>query len=66
PEVMSLSFANQIFSILFIAKYHDKLRNRLYKVPNHVNNTVARYCIEAMKIKLDSLSRIQKAYKHSV
>jgi adenosylhomocysteinase len=66
PEVMSLSFANQIFSILFIAKYHDKLRNRLYKVPNHVNNTVARYCIEAMKLKLDSLTRIQKAYKNSV
>jgi adenosylhomocysteinase len=66
PEVMSLSFANQIFSILFIAKYHDKLTNRLYKVPNHVNDIVARYCTEAMGIKFDSLTPIQKAYKNSV
>jgi adenosylhomocysteinase len=66
PEVMSLSFANQIFSILFIAKYHDKLRNRLYKVPNHINDIVARYCTEAMEIKFDSLTTIQKAYKNSI
>ncbi|HEY6405189.1 MAG TPA: adenosylhomocysteinase [Nitrososphaeraceae archaeon] len=66
PEVMALSFANQIFSILFIAKYHDKLRNRLYKVPNRVNDVVARYCTEAMEIKFDNLTPIQKAYKNSI
>jgi adenosylhomocysteinase len=65
PEVMSLSFANQLLSILFMAKFHNKLKNRLYKVPCHIDKTVARYAIEAMGIKIDKLTREQKAYKNS-
>jgi adenosylhomocysteinase len=66
PEVMSLSFANQLLSILFIAKFHGKLKNRLYKVPRHIDRIVARYSIEVMKIKIDKLTNMQKAYKNSV
>jgi adenosylhomocysteinase len=66
PEVMSLSFANQLLSILFIAKFHNNLKNRLYKVPRHIDRTVARYSIEAMRIKIDKLTREQKDYKNSV
>ena len=66
PEVMSLSFANQLLSILFIAKFHNKLKNRLYRVPRHIDRTVARYSIEAMRIRIDKLTREQKAYKNSL
>ncbi|MDW0313765.1 MAG: adenosylhomocysteinase [Nitrososphaeraceae archaeon] len=64
-EVMSLSFANQLLSILFVARFHGRLKNRLYKVPRRIDRKVARYGVEAMKITLDRLTGAQKAYKRS-
>jgi adenosylhomocysteinase len=66
PEVMSLSFANQLLSILFITKFHARLKNKLHKVPRGIDRAVAHYSIEAMKIRIDKLTDEQKAYKNSV
>jgi adenosylhomocysteinase len=66
PEVMSLSFANQLLSILFIAKFHARLKNRLHKVPRGIDRAVAHYSIESMKIRIDKLTDEQKAYKNSI
>ncbi|HKI07059.1 MAG TPA: adenosylhomocysteinase [Nitrososphaeraceae archaeon] len=66
PEVMSLSFANQLLSILFITKFHARLKNRLHKVPRGIDRAVAHYSIESMKIRIDKLTDEQKAYKNSV
>ncbi len=66
PEVMSLSFANQLLSILFIAKYHGRLNNKLYKVPQYIDKKVARWYLEAEKIKIDKLTDFQKGYRDSI
>jgi adenosylhomocysteinase len=66
PEVMALSFANQLLSILFITKNHSKLNPRIYKVPSDIDYKVAKYSLNAMNIKIDKLTHLQKAYKNSV
>ena len=66
PEVMSLSFANQLLSILFVTKFHARLKNKLHKVPRGIDRAVAHYSIESMKIRIDKLTDEQKAYRNSV
>jgi adenosylhomocysteinase len=66
PEVMSLSFANQLLSILFLSKFHAKLKKRLHRVPRHIDRAIARYSTESMNIKIDKLTNEQKAYKHFI
>jgi adenosylhomocysteinase len=66
PEVMSLSFANQLLSILYLSKFHAKLKNRLHRVPRHIDKAVARYSTESMNIRIDKLTNEQKAYRHFI
>jgi adenosylhomocysteinase len=66
PEVMSLSFANQLLSILYLSKFHAKLKNRLYGVPRGIDKAVARYSTESMNIRIDRLTNEQKAYRHFI
>jgi adenosylhomocysteinase len=66
PEVMSLSFANQLLSILFLSKFHAKLKKRLHRVPRHIDRAIARYSTESMNIKIDKLTNEQKAYRHFI
>jgi adenosylhomocysteinase len=65
PEVMSLSFANQLLSILYLSKFHGKLKKRLLRVPRHIDKAIARYSAESMNIRIDKLTTEQKAYRHS-
>jgi adenosylhomocysteinase len=65
PEVMSLSFANQLLSILFVTKFHARLKKKLHKVPRDIDRTVARYSIESMNISIDKLTKEQNEYRHS-
>ena len=62
PEVMALSFANQLLSILYIAKSHDKMQPKVYDVPEKIDSDVARYALDAMDIKIDSMTKEQKQY----
>jgi adenosylhomocysteinase len=66
PEVMSLSFANQLLSILYLSKFHAKLKNRLHRVPRGIDRAVARYSTESMNIRIDKLTNEQKAYRHFI
>lgn len=66
PEVMSLSFANQLLSILYLSKFHAKLKNRLHRVPRGIDKAVARYSTESMNIRIDKLTNEQKAYRHFI
>src|SRR5919197_4340386 len=54
PEVMALSFANQLLSILYIAKNHDKMEPKVHDVPEKIDSDVARYALDAMDVKVDS------------
>jgi len=66
PEVMDLSFSNQLLSIIFITKNHGKLNSRIYKVPCDIDYNVAKYSLYAMNIKIDKLTHLQEVYKNSV
>ena len=63
PEVMALSFANQLLSILYVAKNYEKLAARLHAVPEKIDAQVARYALAAMGVKIDSPTREQERYQ---
>ncbi|MFO8052965.1 MAG: adenosylhomocysteinase [Candidatus Omnitrophota bacterium] len=61
-EVMDLSFANQALSCEYIAKNHNKLENKVYKVPEKIDEKVAKLKLKSMGIKIDTLTSKQKKY----
>lgn len=65
PEVMAMSFSNQLHSILYILKNHKKMKNRVYDVPEELDNQVALNALNSMDIKIDRLSKKQLAYGQS-
>ncbi len=56
PEVMSMSFANQILSVLYILRNYTKLNRRLYGVPVEIDEHVSKTALECLNVKLDDSS----------
>jgi adenosylhomocysteinase len=65
PEVMAMSFANQLLSIVYIVRNHSKLSNTVYRVPEEIDAQVASNALEAMGVKIDRLSNEQLEYAKS-
>lgn len=65
PEVMQMSFANQLEATIYISKMWDKLQPRIYKVPEDVELNVAKAAIDAYGISLTELTEEQKRYYRS-
>jgi adenosylhomocysteinase len=65
PEVMAMSFANQLLSILHIAKNHHKMEWRLHAVPENQDELVAGYALNTMGVKIDEMTKEQKRYQVS-
>ncbi len=65
PEVMALSFSNQLLSIVYIVRNHQRLSNTLYKVPEEIDTQVALNALDAMGIRIDRLSKEQLEYANS-
>lgn len=65
PEVMAMSFSNQLQCILYIQKNHKKLQNQIYNVPKEIDNQVAIDALESMNVKIDKLTPRQIAYLQS-
>jgi adenosylhomocysteinase len=63
PEVMALSFANQLLAILHIAKNHEKMEARVHDIPQSVDGQVARHALATMGVSIDSPTREQKRYQ---
>jgi adenosylhomocysteinase len=63
PEIMALSFANQLLSMIFICNNYAKMQNHTYDVPNEIDVTVAKYALESMDIKIDSMTERQILYR---
>ena len=61
-EVMSLSFANQLLSILYLVINHEKLESKLYNVPKEIDDEVAKLTLSNLGIKIDELSLEQRIY----
>jgi adenosylhomocysteinase len=69
PELMDLSFSNQLLSILYITKNYKNLGKELHQVPQTIDDHVAHAALSSFGIKIDKLSRKQvnyhtKAYFH--
>ena len=62
PEVMALSFANQLLSIIYVSKNYHKMQNKVYPVPNEIDLSVAKYALTAMNIKIDIMTKTQRLY----
>ena len=64
-SVMDMSFANQALSLEYLVKNADKLDNKVYGVPEDIDLEIARMKLEAMGIKIDTLTEEQEKYLHS-
>lgn len=64
-SVMDMSFANQALSLEYIAKNHDQFENRVYDVPESIDETVAQLKLEAFGVEIDTLTAEQEKYLNS-
>ena len=65
-EIMALSFANQLMSIILIAKNYKKMERQVYSVPKYIDTYVASCALEASNLKIDAITPTQKLYLNSV
>jgi adenosylhomocysteinase len=63
--VMDMSFANQALSAEYVVKHHAELENRVYVVPEAIDEEVARLKLAAIGIVLDEMTPEQQAYVSS-
>ncbi|MCW5899334.1 MAG: adenosylhomocysteinase [Flavobacteriales bacterium] len=60
--VMSNSFTNQTLAQIELWKYHDKYENKVYVLPKHLDEMVARLHLEKIGVELEELSNEQAKY----
>ena len=65
PEVMAMSFANQLLSLLYLCKNHKKLKNKVYSVPKNIDHRIASLSLRYLGIKIDNLTTAQRKYAKS-
>ncbi|AKJ07582.1 adenosylhomocysteinase [Archangium gephyra] len=61
-SVMDMSFANQALASEFMVKNHRKLEKKVYAVPEHLDQEIARLKLRAMGVKIDKLTPAQVKY----
>jgi adenosylhomocysteinase len=64
-NVMDMSFANQALSVEYLVKEAGHLERRVYPVPEPIDREVARLKLDALGVRIDSLSEKQSAYLSS-
>ena len=64
-SVMDMSFANQALCAEFIKKNAGELERKVYPVPRHIDEEIARLKLKAMGVKIDTLTPEQKKYLES-
>jgi adenosylhomocysteinase len=62
PSVMDMSFADQALSVEYMVKNYESLEKRVYRVPEELDQRVARLKLESMAIKIDKLTPEQEEY----
>lgn len=63
--VMDMSFANQSLGSEFIVKEGRKLDNRVYRIPDAIDQEIARLKLESMGVRIDTLLPEQEKYLSS-
>ncbi len=60
-EVMDMSFANQALCVEYLAK-NRRIQPKVYPVPREIDENVAKLKLNAMKIRIDKLTKEQEKY----
>ena len=61
-EIMDLSFGIQALGVEYLSKHAKDMKPGLYKVPEHIDETVARLKLESAGIHIDNLTNEQSEY----
>ncbi len=64
-SVMDMSFAGQALAAKYLIDHKGELENRVYTIPAEVDQEIARIKLDAMGIKIDTLTNEQAAYLDS-
>lgn len=64
-EIMDMSFAVQALAAEWIVKHQGELERRLYKVPDTIDDEIAKEKLRAMGFQIDALTPEQEAYLNS-
>ena len=64
-SIMAMSFCNQVFACEYLIQNKGKLQPKVYLLPKEKDDEIARLQLEAMGIKIDSLTQEQEAYLSS-
>jgi adenosylhomocysteinase len=59
---MDTSFALQALNARYLVEHHDELNPGVYKVPEEIDQQVAKMKLASMQINIDLLTDQQKAY----
>ena len=65
PEVMAMSFANQLLCILHIFQNHKRMQRKVFPVPEKIDSKIAKLSLKYLKINIDKLSPVQRKYAKS-
>jgi adenosylhomocysteinase len=60
--VMSASFTNQVLAQIELWKYHSKYENKVYTLPKHLDERVARLHLDKLGVQLTTLTKEQADY----
>lgn len=61
-EVMSMSFCGQALAVDYILKHQKILDPKVYQLPPEIDDQISRLQLEALHVKIDSLTPRQKKY----
>jgi len=64
-SVMDMSFANQALCAEYIAAEHKNLEKKVYSVPQHIDQEIARLKLASMNVEIDTLTPEQEKYLSS-
>lgn len=63
--VMDMSFANQAMAAVYVAQNAANMEKKVYNIPEDIDREIARYKLEAMGVKIDTLTEEQVKYLNS-
>ncbi|OGK09587.1 adenosylhomocysteinase [Candidatus Roizmanbacteria bacterium RIFCSPHIGHO2_01_FULL_35_10] len=61
-SVMDMSFANHALCARWLVRNYKNLKSEVYEVPKEIDEKIARLKLQALGIKIDTLSKEQKKY----
>ncbi len=64
-SVMDMSFAGQAIGAEYLWRNKGKLKNRVYSLPQELDNEIARLKLNSEGVKIDELTKEQKKYLNS-